>query len=171
MVFSCAKEAPEETKIGGITAQWIPMGFCSELQVMCSLRNLAAKEKDGLNKLRFWGKARHLEGNDIPGFAVLKEPQVLGTEADYYVAEAQVILMRKLHYDYVVCTVGCLKIRVPPCFPFSIKETDLGAPMGPLFRDISIGSARLQSRLHMCRHSEMVAEMSQTLTQINLACN
>ena len=59
---------------------------------MCSLRNLAAKEKDGLNKLRFWGKARHLEGNDVAGFAVLKELQVLGTEADYYVAEAHVIL-------------------------------------------------------------------------------
>eukprot|EP00913_Durusdinium_trenchii_P014843 g13920.t1 len=67
----------------------VGLGEAESFQVMCSLRNLAAKEKDGLNKLRFWGKARHLEGNDIPGFAVLKEPQVLGTEADYYVAEAQ----------------------------------------------------------------------------------
>jgi len=48
----------------------VGLGQAESFQVMCSLRNLAAKEKDGLNKLRFWGK-------------------VLGTEADYYVAEAQ----------------------------------------------------------------------------------
>eukprot|EP00435_Cladocopium_sp_Y103_P048505 s1277_g14.t1 len=48
----------------------VGLGEAESFQVMCSLRNLAAKEKDGLNKLRFWGK-------------------VLGTEADYYVAEAQ----------------------------------------------------------------------------------
>lgn len=52
---------------------WAGVGFgeLESYKVMCSLRNLAAKEKDkGLAKLRFWGK-------------------VLGTEADYYVAEAQ----------------------------------------------------------------------------------
>lgn len=56
------------------------------VQVMCSLRNLAANQKDGLNKLRFWGKAGHghtgLEGSKG------RKLQVLGTEADYYVAEA-----------------------------------------------------------------------------------
>eukprot|EP00440_Ansanella_granifera_P045098 gb/GFBE01048874.1/.p1 GENE.gb/GFBE01048874.1/~~gb/GFBE01048874.1/.p1 ORF type:complete len:443 (+),score=139.32 gb/GFBE01048874.1/:1-1329(+) len=49
----------------------VGLGEMESYKVMCSLRNLAAKEKDaGLVKLRFWGK-------------------VLGTEADYYVAEAQ----------------------------------------------------------------------------------
>jgi len=51
---------------------WAGAGF-SELEsykVMCSLRNLAAAQKDaGLVKLRFWGK-------------------IMGTSADYYVAEA-----------------------------------------------------------------------------------
>jgi len=52
---------------------WAGVGFgeVESYKVMCSLRNLAAKEKDaGLIKLRFWGK-------------------VFGTDADYYVAEAQ----------------------------------------------------------------------------------
>lgn len=52
---------------------WAGVGFgeVESYKIMCSLRNLAAKEKDaGLSKLRFWGK-------------------VLGTDADYYVAEAQ----------------------------------------------------------------------------------
>ncbi|CAJ1332552.1 unnamed protein product [Effrenium voratum] len=54
------------------TLSWTGLGLgeAEAYQVMCSLRNLAANQKDGLNKLRFWGK-------------------VLGTEADYYVAEAQ----------------------------------------------------------------------------------
>jgi len=52
---------------------WAGVGFgeIESYKVMCSLRNLAAKEKDaGLIKLRFWGK-------------------VFGQDADYYVAEAQ----------------------------------------------------------------------------------
>mmetsp|Transcript_91702 Transcript_91702/g.268382 ORF Transcript_91702/g.268382 Transcript_91702/m.268382 type:complete len:433 (-) Transcript_91702:108-1406(-) len=52
---------------------WAGVGFgqLESYRVMCSLRNLANKESEaGLNKLRFWGK-------------------VLGTFADYYVAEAQ----------------------------------------------------------------------------------
>jgi len=52
---------------------WAGVGFgeIESYKVMCSLRNLAAKEKDaGLVKLRFWGK-------------------VFGQDADYYVAEAQ----------------------------------------------------------------------------------
>eukprot|EP00931_Biecheleriopsis_adriatica_P088793 TRINITY_DN63027_c0_g1_i1.p1 TRINITY_DN63027_c0_g1~~TRINITY_DN63027_c0_g1_i1.p1 ORF type:complete len:438 (+),score=136.87 TRINITY_DN63027_c0_g1_i1:91-1404(+) len=54
------------------TLSWagVGLGDVESYKVMCSLRNLAAKEKDaGITKLRFWGK-------------------VLGTEADYYVAEA-----------------------------------------------------------------------------------
>lgn len=51
---------------------WAGVGF-SELEsykVMCSMRNLAKKEAEaGISKLRFWGK-------------------ILGTGADYYVAEA-----------------------------------------------------------------------------------
>jgi radial spoke head protein 4A len=52
---------------------WAGAGFSDteSYQIACALRALAFKEKDnGLTKLRFWGK-------------------VLGTEADYYVAEAQ----------------------------------------------------------------------------------
>lgn len=49
----------------------VGLGAIESYKVMCSLRNLAAKQKDaGLVKLRFWGK-------------------VFGSEADYYVAEAQ----------------------------------------------------------------------------------
>lgn len=49
----------------------VGLGDVESYKVMCSLRNLAAKEKDaGLVKLRFWGK-------------------ILGTESDYWVAEAQ----------------------------------------------------------------------------------
>ncbi|CAE7284343.1 pom1 [Symbiodinium natans] len=48
----------------------VGLGEAESYKVMCSMRNLAANQKDGLNKLRFWGK-------------------ILGTEADYYVAEAQ----------------------------------------------------------------------------------
>eukprot|EP00913_Durusdinium_trenchii_P018736 g17606.t1 len=65
----------------------VGLGGAESFQVMCSLRNLAANQKDGLNKLRFWGKAGHghtgLEGSKG------RKLQVLGTEADYYVAEAQ----------------------------------------------------------------------------------
>ncbi|CAE7367766.1 dyrk2 [Symbiodinium necroappetens] len=48
----------------------VGLGEAESYKVMCSMRNLAANQKDGLNKLRFWGK-------------------IFGTEADYYVAEAQ----------------------------------------------------------------------------------
>lgn len=51
---------------------WAGVGFgdVESYKIMCSMRNLAAKESEaGLTKLRFWGK-------------------VLGTDADYYVAEA-----------------------------------------------------------------------------------
>jgi len=52
---------------------WAGVGFgdIESYKITCSLRSLAAKEKDaGLQKLRFWGK-------------------ILGTDRDYYVAEAQ----------------------------------------------------------------------------------
>lgn len=52
---------------------WAGFGFgpLESYQIMCSLRNLNnAKAEDGLEKIRFWGK-------------------VLGSEADYWVAEAQ----------------------------------------------------------------------------------
>lgn len=52
---------------------WTGLGFgeMESYKVMCSLRNLAFKERDaGINKLSFWGK-------------------ILGTDADYYVAQAQ----------------------------------------------------------------------------------
>ncbi|CAK9072703.1 Probable serine/threonine-protein kinase dyrk2 (Dual specificity tyrosine-phosphorylation-regulated kinase 2), partial [Durusdinium trenchii] len=68
---SCPTRIPDFTEDAEMLS-WagVGLGEAESFQVMCSLRNLAAKEKDGLNKLRFWGK-------------------VLGTEADYYVAEAQ----------------------------------------------------------------------------------
>jgi radial spoke head protein 4A len=53
--------------------QWAGVGFgeAETYRIMCSMRNLAAKEKDnGVVTLRFWGK-------------------ILGTGADYYVAEAK----------------------------------------------------------------------------------
>eukprot|EP00930_Biecheleria_cincta_P013507 TRINITY_DN11_c0_g1_i2.p1 TRINITY_DN11_c0_g1~~TRINITY_DN11_c0_g1_i2.p1 ORF type:complete len:445 (-),score=106.82 TRINITY_DN11_c0_g1_i2:383-1717(-) len=47
------------------------LGEMESYKVMCSLRNLAFKERDaGINKLSFWGK-------------------ILGADADYYVAQAQ----------------------------------------------------------------------------------
>eukprot|EP00429_Kryptoperidinium_foliaceum_P067176 CAMPEP_0176054900 /NCGR_PEP_ID=MMETSP0120_2-20121206/27322_1 /TAXON_ID=160619 /ORGANISM="Kryptoperidinium foliaceum, Strain CCMP 1326" /LENGTH=428 /DNA_ID=CAMNT_0017388377 /DNA_START=90 /DNA_END=1376 /DNA_ORIENTATION=- len=46
----------------------IGLGETESYKVMCSLRNMAAKKQE-LNKVRFWGK-------------------VLGTDADYYIAEA-----------------------------------------------------------------------------------
>ena len=80
------------------------------LKVMCSLRNLAASQKDGLNKLRFWGKA-NVSQNMLKQVERLKQSissihlivcfqstlrkcrlngtEVFGTEADYWVAEAQ----------------------------------------------------------------------------------
>jgi radial spoke head protein 4A len=54
--------------------EWAGVGFgeLESYQIMCSLRKLAAEnmEGDGIKKLRFWGK-------------------ILGTSADYYVAEGQ----------------------------------------------------------------------------------
>jgi len=53
--------------------EWAGVGFgdLESYQIMCSLRKLAADaEADGIQKLRFWGK-------------------ILGTSADYYVAEGQ----------------------------------------------------------------------------------
>jgi len=53
--------------------EWAGVGFgeLESYQIMCSLRKLAAAaEESGIKKLRFWGK-------------------ILGTNADYYVAEAQ----------------------------------------------------------------------------------
>eukprot|EP00746_Dinoflagellata_sp_MGD_P163850 gnl/MRDRNA2_/MRDRNA2_92111_c0_seq1.p1 gnl/MRDRNA2_/MRDRNA2_92111_c0~~gnl/MRDRNA2_/MRDRNA2_92111_c0_seq1.p1 ORF type:complete len:442 (+),score=144.76 gnl/MRDRNA2_/MRDRNA2_92111_c0_seq1:88-1413(+) len=53
--------------------EWAGVGFgeLESYQIMCSLRKLAAdQEAEGITKLRFWGK-------------------ILGTQADYYVAEAQ----------------------------------------------------------------------------------
>merc|ERR1712196_673265 len=53
--------------------QWAGVGFgeLESYRIMCSLRNLAATEKDnGVITLRFWGK-------------------ILGSGADYYVAEAK----------------------------------------------------------------------------------
>jgi radial spoke head protein 4A len=52
---------------------WAGVGFgqLESYKITCSLRNLAAKEREAsLTKLRFWGK-------------------ILGTDKDYYVAEAQ----------------------------------------------------------------------------------
>jgi len=52
--------------------EWAGVGFgeLESYQIMCSLRKLAAdNEAEGIQKLRFWGK-------------------ILGTAADYYVAEA-----------------------------------------------------------------------------------
>lgn len=50
---------------------WTGVGLdeMESYKVMCSMRNHAAKLEGGFNKLRFWGK-------------------ILGTDADYYVAEA-----------------------------------------------------------------------------------
>ncbi|CAE8642950.1 unnamed protein product, partial [Polarella glacialis] len=49
----------------------VGFGGLESYKVMCSLRNLGAKEKDaGISELRLWGK-------------------VLGTDSDYYVAEAR----------------------------------------------------------------------------------
>jgi len=53
--------------------EWAGVGFgeLESYQIMCSLRKLAADaEAEGIKKLRFWGK-------------------ILGTNADYYVAEGQ----------------------------------------------------------------------------------
>jgi len=47
-------------RIGIVSPNWCKhfrLSFVHHGQVMCSLRNLAASQKDGLNKLRFWGKA------------------------------------------------------------------------------------------------------------------
>lgn len=55
-----------------VMLEWAGVGFgeLESYQIMCSLRKLAAdQEAEGIKKLRFWGK-------------------ILGTGADYYVAEA-----------------------------------------------------------------------------------
>lgn len=52
--------------------QWVGIGFgeMESYKIKCSLRNLAAKRaEDGFEKIRLWGK-------------------ILGTDADYYIAEA-----------------------------------------------------------------------------------
>lgn len=54
------------------TLAWAGAGFSmvESYKVMCSVRNLATRENEGIKQMRFWGK-------------------ILGTDADYYVVEAE----------------------------------------------------------------------------------
>lgn len=60
---------------------WAGAGFSDmeSYKVMCSIRNLATRENEGIKQMRFWGK-------------------ILGTESDYYIVEAE----REAQPDYEV---------------------------------------------------------------------